>query len=216
MNVLTLQVFVPHDANKEEVIDLLKKGLPVVLAQSLGVTASVLDQPHHVELENVREFHNKFMVPMAETPHILDRDAQTFRRNFLKEELREFDEGYAVKDISMMGDALVDLVYIAVGTALMMGLPWAEMWANVQERNMAKELAKPDGSNSKRNSPLDVIKPRGWYPPDHWKALGMSPEDQAPIFHATNAVLALAERRRQTVSDVKVKEADPTTPSPSE
>jgi len=99
-------------------------------------------------------------------------------------------------------DSLIDLVYVTVGTALMMGLPWAELWAAVQERNMAKELALPDGSNSKRNNPLDVIKPEGWYPPNHWPALSSSPETVQPVFNATAAVLHLAEQRRISAEGV--------------
>lgn len=143
--------------------------------------------------EDVFNFHQKFRVPMANQPSLLDQAAQTFRVNFLKEELQEFETAYAGRDIAGCGDALIDLVYIAMGTAHMMGLPWQEMWDRVQEANMSKQLAKPDGSDSKRGNPLDVIKPPGWVGPDH-STLELFP---APVFDATAAVQSMAAERRR-------------------
>lgn len=62
---------------------------------------------------------------------------------------------------------------IAARTAL----PWGECWDAVQQANMAKVRAASDGSNSKRSSPFDVIKPTGWVSPEEkihlaLKALG--------------------------------------------
>lgn len=148
---------------------------------------------HHVELEDVKNFHSNFLVPMADSPSLLDRQAHDFRLDFLKEEVREFEEGQTIHD---KADALVDLVYVALGTALMMGLPWAKLWATVHERNMAKRLAKPDGSDSKRKNPLDVVKPPGWYPPNHSPALGLTPTDPAPVFNATEAISGLSKIRK--------------------
>ncbi len=142
--------------------------------------------------EDVMAFHNKFMVPMANSPSLLDPAALEFRTKFLHEELKEFEMAAAEKDLPGMADALVDLVYIAMGTAHMMGLPWQQLWAKVQMANMTKRLAKPDGSDSKRGSPLDVVKPPGWVGPNHMDLLPYP----YPTFDATAAVKALAEERR--------------------
>lgn len=117
--------------------------------------------------EDVRAFQEKFKVPMADSPSILDHQAVQFRIGFLREELNEFEEAAAWHNIEGMADALVDLVYIALGTSHMMGLPWQRLWDSVHEANMSKRIAKPDGSDSKRGSPLDVVKPPGWVGPDH-------------------------------------------------
>ncbi len=93
-------------------------------------------------------------------------DLMDVRIKFLKEELDEFIEGWATGDHAQMADALVDLVYVALGTAHLLGYPWQEVWDAVQAANMAKERGKPDGSNSKRGSAWDVVKPEGWTPPD--------------------------------------------------
>jgi predicted HAD superfamily Cof-like phosphohydrolase len=64
-----------------------------------------------------------------------------------------------------MADALVDIVYVAMGTAYMMGLPWQQLWDEVQRSNMDKVRAS-DASQSKRKNSLDVVKPQGWVGPD--------------------------------------------------
>ena len=56
----------------------------------------------------------------------------------------------------------------------MMGLPWPQLWDEVQRANMAKERAKHAGE-SKRGSALDVVKPEGWVPPDVAGALSSRP-----------------------------------------
>lgn len=89
-----------------------------------------------------------------------------FRIKFLEEELQEFKDAYAEGDHAGMFDALLDLVYVAHGTAHLQGYPWVQGWALVQAANMAKVRAQPDGSNSKRGSGWDVVKPEGWTAPD--------------------------------------------------
>lgn len=143
--------------------------------------------------EDVFNFHQKFRVPMAPSPCLLDADAQKFRVNFLKEELQEFEDCYAALDTAGCGDALIDLVYIAMGTAHMMGLPWQAMWDRVQAANMTKRLAKPDGSDSKRGNPLDVVKPAGWMAPQYQDLISHTPQ----MFDATLAVKMMAAERKR-------------------
>jgi predicted HAD superfamily Cof-like phosphohydrolase len=119
---------------------------------------------------DVGEFHQKFGLhdviwqsdpgPTEITPELLD-----FRIRFLKEELQEFIDGSEAMDHIQMADALIDLVYVAMGTAHFFGYPWQALWNDVQRANMAKERAAGDGSNSARRSSWDVIKPEGWKPP---------------------------------------------------
>jgi predicted HAD superfamily Cof-like phosphohydrolase len=63
-------------------------------------------------------------------------------------------------------DALIDLVYVAMGTAHFMGYPWRLGWRLVQRANMSKVRAQKDASDSKRGSSFDVVKPPGWKAPD--------------------------------------------------
>lgn len=136
---------------------------------SLRITAA-----GYKECADVLTFQQKFHVPMAKAPTFLDAKAFQFRLKFLQEELDEFARDHAAGDMHGAADALVDLAYVLHGTALMMGLPWAPLWNEVQRANMAKVRATHAGE-SKRGSALDVVKPEGWKAPDHTTALGVGP-----------------------------------------
>lgn len=124
--------------------------------------------PHN--FDDVGMFHEKFGLPSVcwisdIGPKELPQELVEFRIKFLQEELDEFIEGYNEDDQAKMADALIDLVYVAMGTAHFMGLPWQELWKDVQQANMRKVRAQSDGSNSKRGSSFDVVKPEGWVGP---------------------------------------------------
>lgn len=122
----------------------------------------------------------------------LDPDLLLMRLNFLLEELTElvkaagahfepewdeygitgmrvvFNEKQGLPkgiDHPELFDGLIDLVYVAYGTAHLLGYPWASGWARVQDANMAKVRAE-SADQSLRNSAYDVVKPPGWTKPD--------------------------------------------------
>lgn len=138
---------------------------------------------------DVGDFHRRFGLTAVNhegvRPRRPDPELLEFRVKFLCEELQEFMEGMGVDfgtfdlfkrlpmishdrhvDHAQMFDALIDLVYVALGTAHLLGYPWPHGWDRVQAANMAKVRAKADGSDSKRGSSFDVVKPEGWTPPD--------------------------------------------------
>lgn len=120
--------------------------------------------------DDVGDFHQKFDLPNTthqdSGPREFNEDLLGFRLKFLREEVDEFEEGFYEEDHAKMFDALLDLVYVAMGTSHLQGYPWQEGWYLVQQANMAKVRAQADGSDSKRGSPFDVVKPPGWVPPD--------------------------------------------------
>lgn len=83
------------------------------------------------------------------------------RARFIREELEELEEAIKSGDYAGVADALVDLVYVAKGTANMLALPWAELFYDVHRANMAKVPGV-----GKRGNLVDVIKPEGWRGPD--------------------------------------------------
>jgi predicted HAD superfamily Cof-like phosphohydrolase len=119
------------------------------------------------EYDDVGEFHKKFGLPAFDKgPKEWDEDLLEFRFLFMQEELAEFRMAMMNRDHAGMFDALLDLVYVACGTAHLQGYPWHEGWERVQRANMAKVRAAKDGSDSKRGSAWDVVKPEGWTAPD--------------------------------------------------
>lgn len=130
--------------------------------------------------EDVGNFHRKFRLarfpewdgpaathPERIAPHLLDPEVLAFRTKFLVEELTEFSDAHDAGDLPKAADALIDLVYVALGTLHMMHCPADEIWREVQRANMAKVRSTGDSDpRSTRKSKLDVVKPPGWTPPD--------------------------------------------------
>jgi predicted HAD superfamily Cof-like phosphohydrolase len=116
-------------------------------------------------LEKVREFHEKFGVPVNETPQVLDADASEFRIKFLKEEVEEYEIAVEQGDIVKQFDSLLDLMYVALGTLLWHGFPTEEGFDLVHAANMSK-VRVDKAENSTRQSGYDVVKPEGWTAPD--------------------------------------------------
>lgn len=119
---------------------------------------------------DVGDFHQKFGLDNVTHhpevgPHLISTDAIAFRMGFLQEELNELQVAYDNQDLPKIFDALLDLVYVALGTAQMHHFPWQEGWNEVQRANMTKQRAMST-ADSTRGSTLDVFKPVGWKPPD--------------------------------------------------
>lgn len=131
--------------------------------------------------QDVQDFHDKFGITRPTVPTMLDEETYVFRQKFMQEEIDEFEAAYLDLKTGIVGeafamhemaDALADLIYVAVGTADMMGINLDAVWKNVQNANMAKVRAK-SADDSKRGTALDVIKPKGWTAPNHYKVLGL-------------------------------------------
>jgi predicted HAD superfamily Cof-like phosphohydrolase len=110
--------------------------------------------------QDVRDFHFKFGLPLRILPAPLDTQMLQDRILCLQEELGELTVAATQGDFPGQADALVDLVYFALGTAAMMGLPWETLWDDVHRANLAKERGP-----THRNMEHDVRKPPGWVGP---------------------------------------------------
>lgn len=113
------------------------------------------------EVEDVRAFQKKFDILNNDKPTMLTKRKLQERIECMQEELDEFKKAVAEQNFEEQADALIDLVYFAKGTAVMMGLPWADLWDDVQRANMSKERGV-----GKRGHAVDMIKPQGWKKPD--------------------------------------------------
>jgi predicted HAD superfamily Cof-like phosphohydrolase len=113
-------------------------------------------------LRDVADFHELILNDYAETPPtLISAEYCMERARFLAEELTEFAQAQADGDIVGVADALADLVYVALGTAYKMGLPFEEIWQAVQSANMQKVRGI-----GKRGNKVDAVKPAGWVGPE--------------------------------------------------
>ena len=116
-------------------------------------------------IKDIDQFHKKFKFEKNLKVGIPDdNELVNFRTSFLMEELAEYTQAITKKDAAGALDALVDIVYIALGTAWLFNLPFEKAWNEVQKANMSKIRTK--SKSKKRGTSFDVIKPKGWIPPD--------------------------------------------------
>ena len=112
------------------------------------------------EWNDVRDFHDKFGHPVAEKPVMIDKKRALSRAKWMNEEVAEF---LIADNIYEQADAMIDLMYFALGTMVEMGLEADELFAIVQQANMAKLW--PDGKPHYNPKDGKVIKPEGWEDP---------------------------------------------------
>lgn len=113
----------------------------------------------------IAEFHEKFELAYRGAPRQLPPDLQHFRTKFMREELHEYEEAVILGHKAKQLDALVDLVYVAVGTAYLSGFDFNAAFQRVHLANMKKVRTQSE-AESTRGSTYDVVKPPGWTPPD--------------------------------------------------
>jgi predicted HAD superfamily Cof-like phosphohydrolase len=116
-------------------------------------------------LKDIDNFHKKYGFEKNEKIDIPNNsELINFRTAFLMEELAEYTNAITKKDAAGALDALVDIVYIALGTAWLFNLPFEKAWNEVQKANMSKIRAKD--KTGKRGTKFDVIKPKDWKAPN--------------------------------------------------
>lgn len=91
----------------------------------------------------VKAFHEKFGIPVRDDPAI-DEEQQRFRMRALEEEYHEYRYAERGGDLIKVADALADMMYVIVGTALVYGIPIEQVFREVHRSNMTKLW--PDGT----------------------------------------------------------------------
>lgn len=71
---------------------------------------------------DVKKFHDKFELTTPVVFKFLPEDVHVFRLKFLNEEFTELHDSHNAKDLAGAIDALIDLVYITCGCALLHGV----------------------------------------------------------------------------------------------
>lgn len=135
-------------------------------------------------VEDIKEFHHKFDLAYEGTPRMMPPELSKFRIEFMMEELIEYrkavegaqnelsrapeyrDPAEYAHHLEQQLDALVDLVYVALGTSYLKGFNFREAWRRVHAANM-KKVRAINAEESKRGSEYDVVKPKDWEPPSH-------------------------------------------------
>lgn len=108
----------------------------------------------------VQDLYRKMGIVYEDGPRDLPSHVWDFRHRFLKEEIIEYEDADSREEEF---DALLDLIYVALGTLYLYGFDFYEGFKRVHEANMMKDVVKGetlDGSGK------HLSKPEGWVPPN--------------------------------------------------
>lgn len=86
----------------------------------------------------VREFHEAFGHLVNDTPMNLPEVTVSLRHVLMLEELQEYRDAAEAGDLVEVADALADLMYVALGTAVAHGIDLEPIFAIVHDSNMSK------------------------------------------------------------------------------
>jgi len=120
-------------------------------------------------VEMVKEFHNTYSCPIAESPAFPDDKLRQLRVRLLNEEVMELNSAMVNEDMIEVADGIVDCLYILIGTAITYGIADAlpNLFAEVHHSNMSK---LHDGKVVKREDGK-VIKGPQYTPPQLGKII---------------------------------------------
>jgi predicted HAD superfamily Cof-like phosphohydrolase len=121
--------------------------------------------------DDVRAFHQKFGFDLPRVPTRLKGKKRQVKFDHVIEELHEYwRAAYASRNPRKRRahelDAIVDLIYVALGIAVLSGYDnFNEAWKRVHTANMSKVRATRK-SQSKRGTTFDVVKPPNFKAPE--------------------------------------------------
>jgi predicted HAD superfamily Cof-like phosphohydrolase len=152
------------------VTDILSES--VLDSQKNFVQDDFFDSPKTDEtaFDKVKNFCKSFGSVCPDTPGLPDAGIRKLRRKLLREEFNEYLDAEEDNDLVEIADAISDIVYIALGSAAIYGIPFDKVFNHVHDTNMAK--LGPDGIPMRR-ADGKILKPEGWQPPNIKKILGI-------------------------------------------
>lgn len=118
------------------------------------------------ELKMVEEFHRRSGNPIAEEPFLLKLTARgrLLRARLVAGEAAELIDALHAEDLALEADALCDLLYVTLGTALALGLApiLPELFREVHRSNLTKDFkSNPADEGGSRV----LVKGPGYEPP---------------------------------------------------
>lgn len=118
-------------------------------------------------VDMVLDWHKKFGVDVGGKPKMLQPSRFQMRHNILKEEVDELEEAFWLKDKTVVdvADAICDILYVIIGTAIEFGLhdKLPELFAEVHRSNMSK---LDENGNPVRRDDGKILKSKLFSPPN--------------------------------------------------
>lgn len=114
--------------------------------------------------KDVYSFHKKFDCIRNNFPKLINVNDALARLLLIEEEAKELKDAIYDDDLPEIADALVDLMYVTLGSAVAYGINIQPVWNEVHKTNMAKE-----GGGKRYDG--KILKPKNWEPPNIKKLL---------------------------------------------
>jgi predicted HAD superfamily Cof-like phosphohydrolase len=115
-------------------------------------------------VDSLKEFHDTFHCVTNKRPLILNKDVSLLRAKLVAQEAAELIEALSDGDLVAQFDAIIDLMYVTIGTAVSNGTAdfLERGFSEVHQNNMSKLI---DGKVLKDSSGK-ILKPEGYKPVD--------------------------------------------------
>lgn len=139
-------------------------------------------------------------LPVPVKPTMLPANRQEYAARHLTEELCEFKYALENSDLPSAVDALVDLIYVAAGRLVEMGVFPMLAFDEVHRANMSKARGTVS-KRAKSSGGFDAVKPEGWTPPDIQAVLSFGLEDFKAFKAISPVHLEIAKLRAKKGND---------------
>ena len=93
--------------------------------------------------EKVEQFHERYGFRIGAAPELIPVEESAMRLALMREELDEYQRAVDNGDLTEIGDALADLAYTVLGTAVSHGIKLAPLFDEVHRSNLTKHPADP-------------------------------------------------------------------------
>jgi len=113
-------------------------------------------------INEVLEFRRKLGLPIGDEPQLLSPQQISFYTRFILEELSELLRAHEHGNLVDAADAIGDLLYIAIGCGLHMGIPLGDIFDIIHKANMTKL----PGTTKRGGLVQDAKKPADWQGPE--------------------------------------------------
>jgi predicted HAD superfamily Cof-like phosphohydrolase len=118
------------------------------------------------QFEMVKEFREQVELPVANAPTLLSEADILHHTQHLIKKISEIIEANRTKDLQDIAELTVDLVYLTMGMAHNMGLPFNELFNAVHASNLMKEKGSDwvrthIGCEWHINRPIGYMSPQG-------------------------------------------------------
>lgn len=115
------------------------------------------------QLQLVKEFHEKFNVPIANHPQLIAKNRYEFRHTFMREEVEEYLKGNKSQDLENIAKELCDIISVVYGAVLEHGLQdkFDLIFEEIYNSNMSKEKGEfklIKGDNFKEANISNILK----------------------------------------------------------